>query len=185
MRQGKGGKTQREGEKILNTKKTPKKQVKRRGDDTKFLAKVLAIGTECDVALLTVDDGAFWEGLRPLEFGGLPRLQDAVAVVGYPIGGDTISVTSGVVSRIEVLSYAHGSTELLGIQIDAAINSGNSGGPVFNSRGECVGIAFQSLTGDAENIGKSFSGWVGGWGGGVLFRAFLGCYVFLSSSRNR
>jgi S1-C subfamily serine protease len=50
-----------------------------------------------------------------------------VAVVGYPIGGDTISVTSGVVSRIEVTSYVHGSTELLGVQIDAAINSGNSG----------------------------------------------------------
>lgn len=48
-------------------------------------------------------------------------------MVGYPIGGDTISVTSGVVSRIEVTSYVHGSTELLGIQIDAAINSGNSG----------------------------------------------------------
>lgn len=56
-------------------------------------------------------------------------LQDAVAVVGYPIGGDTISVTSGVVSRIEVTSYVHGSTELLGVQIDAAINSGNSGKP--------------------------------------------------------
>ena len=54
-------------------------------------------------------------------------MQDAVAVVGYPIGGDTISVTSGVVSRIEVTSYVHGSTELLGVQIDAAINSGNSG----------------------------------------------------------
>ena len=58
-------------------------------------------------------------------------LQDAVAVVGYPIGGDTISVTSGVVSRIEVTSYVHGSTELLGVQIDAAINSGNSGDEVF------------------------------------------------------
>ena len=57
-------------------------------------------------------------------------LQDAVAVVGYPIGGDTISVTSGVVSRIEVTSYVHGSTELLGVQIDAAINSGNSGAAV-------------------------------------------------------
>ena len=42
-------------------------------------------------------------------------------------GGDTISVTSGVVSRIEVTSYVHGTTELLAIQIDAAINSGNSG----------------------------------------------------------
>ena len=50
-----------------------------------------------------------------------------MAVVGYPIGGETISVTTGVVSRIEVTSYSHGATELLGIQIDAAINPGNSG----------------------------------------------------------
>ena len=56
-----------------------------------------------------------------------------------------MSVTSGVVSRIEVTSYVHGAAELLAIQIDAAINSGNSGGPAFNSKGECVGIAFQSL----------------------------------------
>ncbi|KAK1432806.1 hypothetical protein QVD17_09707 [Tagetes erecta] len=129
-------------------------KVKKRGSDTKYLATVLAIGTECDIAMLTVSDDEFWEGISPLEFGDLPALQDAVTVVGYPIGGDTISVTSGVVSRIEILSYVHGSTELLGLQIDAAINSGNSGGPAFNDKGECVGIAFQSLKHeDAENIG--------------------------------
>ncbi|CAH9146514.1 unnamed protein product [Cuscuta epithymum] len=129
-------------------------KLKKRGSDTKYLAKVLAIGTECDVALLTVEDDEFWEGASPVEFGIFPALQDAVTVVGYPIGGDTISVTSGVVSRIEVLSYVHGSTELLGLQIDAAINSGNSGGPAFNDQGNCVGIAFQSLKHeDAENIG--------------------------------
>jgi hypothetical protein len=49
-------------------------------------------------------------------------MQDAVTVVGYPIGGDTMSVTSGVVSRIEVTSYVHGAAELLGIQIDAAVS---------------------------------------------------------------
>ncbi|GAB4845629.1 Protease Do-like 9 [Ancistrocladus abbreviatus] len=129
-------------------------KLKKRGSDTKYLATVLAIGTECDIALLTVDGDEFWEGVSPLELGGLPALQDAVTVVGYPIGGDTISVTSGVVSRIEILSYVHGSTELLGLQIDAAINSGNSGGPAFNEKGSCVGIAFQSLKhDDAENIG--------------------------------
>lgn len=104
-------------------------KVKRRGDDQKFIAEVLAVGTDCDIALLTVHDDEFWKGVEPLRFGPLPRLQDAVAVIGYPIGGDTISVTSGVVSRIEVTAYVHGSTELLGIQIDAAINSGNSGAP--------------------------------------------------------
>nr|GLL22333.1 protease Do-like 9 [Ipomoea trifida] len=169
-------------------------KLKKRGSDTKYLATVLAIGTECDIgeqfnqfsflptsltkvalvidqilcaqswltivqksqslSLLTVEDDEFWEGVSPVEFGNLPALQDAVTVVGYPIGGDTISVTSGVVSRIEILSYVHGSTELLGLQIDAAINSGNSGGPAFNDKGNCVGIAFQSLKHeDAENIG--------------------------------
>ncbi|XP_057806277.1 protease Do-like 9 [Salvia miltiorrhiza] len=129
-------------------------KLKKRGSDTKYVATVLAIGTECDIALLTVEDDEFWEGVSPVEFGDLPALQDAVTVVGYPIGGDTISVTSGVVSRIEILSYVHGSTELLGLQIDAAINSGNSGGPAFNDKGTCVGIAFQSLKHeDVENIG--------------------------------
>lgn len=130
-------------------------KLKRRGSDDKYVATVLAIGRECDIALLTVKDDAFWAGLQPLSFGPLPELQEAVAVVGYPIGGETISVTSGVVSRIEVTSYVHGRDELLGIQIDAAINSGNSGGPAFNESGECIGIAFQSMagSGDAENIG--------------------------------
>ncbi|CAI5946972.1 unnamed protein product [Closterium sp. NIES-64] len=131
-----------------------KVKLKRRGDDTKFVARVLAIGVECDIALLAVDDESFWQGRQPLRFGGLPHLEDAVTVVGYPVGGDSISVTSGVVSRIEVTAYAHGASELLGVQIDAAINPGNSGGPAFNDRGECVGIAFQSLKdSDTENIG--------------------------------
>ncbi|XP_014498174.1 protease Do-like 9 isoform X1 [Vigna radiata var. radiata] len=129
-------------------------KLKKRGSDTKYLATVLAIGTECDIAMLTVSDDEFWEGVSPVEFGDMPALQDAVTVVGYPIGGDTISVTSGVVSRMEILSYVHGSTELLGLQIDAAINSGNSGGPALNDKGKCVGIAFQSLKHeDVENIG--------------------------------
>ncbi|KAI9078031.1 hypothetical protein K1719_039956 [Acacia pycnantha] len=51
-------------------------------------------------------------------------------------------------------SYVHGSTELLGVQIDAAINSGSCGGPAFNGKGKCVGIAFQSLKHeDSEKIG--------------------------------
>lgn len=129
-------------------------KVKKRGDDRKYLARVLAIGTECDIALLTVDDPLFWENGTLVQWGNLPTLQEPVFVVGYPIGGDTISVTSGVVSRIEVTAYAHGATELLAIQTSAPINSGNSGGPAFTETGECLGIAFQSYAGsDAENIG--------------------------------
>ncbi|CAI0447778.1 unnamed protein product [Linum tenue] len=129
-------------------------KVKRRGDDTKYVAKVLARGVDCDIALLAVESEQFWEGAEPLQLGDLPHLQEAVTVVGYPLGGDTISVTKGVVSRIEVTPYAHGSSDLLGIQIDAAINPGNSGGPAFNDRGECIGVAFQAYRSEeAENIG--------------------------------
>uniref|UniRef100_A0A803MSR6 Protease Do-like PDZ domain-containing protein n=1 Tax=Chenopodium quinoa TaxID=63459 RepID=A0A803MSR6_CHEQI len=129
-------------------------KLKRRGDDTKYVAKVLARGIDCDIALLSVENEKFWKGAEPLLLGRLPHLQDSVTVVGYPLGGDTISVTKGVVSRIEVTSYAHGSSDLLGIQIDAAINPGNSGGPAFNDQGECIGVAFQVLrSDDTENIG--------------------------------
>ncbi|KAG6426868.1 hypothetical protein SASPL_111104 [Salvia splendens] len=129
-------------------------KVKRRGDDTKYVAKVLARGVECDLALLSVESKEFWEGAEPIQLGNLPNLQDAVTVVGYPLGGETISVSKGVISRIEVTSYAHGSSELLGIQIDAAINPGNSGGPAFNDQGECIGVAFQVYrSNDVENIG--------------------------------
>ncbi|XP_019106430.2 protease Do-like 2, chloroplastic isoform X3 [Beta vulgaris subsp. vulgaris] len=129
-------------------------KLKRRGDDTKYVAKVLARGIDCDIALLSVENEEFWKGAEPLRLGRLPHLQDSVTVVGYPLGGDTISVTKGVVSRIEVTSYAHGSSDLLGIQIDAAINPGNSGGPAFNDQGECIGVAFQVLRSeDTENIG--------------------------------
>jgi hypothetical protein len=50
-------------------------KVKRRGQDIKYIANVLAVGTECDIALLTVEDEGFWEGAEALEFGDLPRLQ--------------------------------------------------------------------------------------------------------------
>lgn len=66
----------------------------------------------------------------------------------------SISISSGVVSRIEMQEYAQANAELLAIQIDAAINPGNSGGPVFNKQGEVIGVAFQSLSDEEiENIG--------------------------------
>jgi len=81
----------------------------------------------------------------------LKELQDEVSVIGYPTGGDNISVTQGVVSRIEMQSYTHGANSLLSVQIDAAINPGNSGGPVIQGN-KVVGISFQNMP-SAENIG--------------------------------
>lgn len=129
-------------------------QVKKRQSESKYLASVVAVGHECDLAILTIEDSGFWEGTKPLQFGELPDLLEDVSVIGYPIGGDSVSITSGVVSRIEMQEYAQASAELLAIQIDAAINPGNSGGPVVDSENKVIGVAFQSLSSeDTENIG--------------------------------
>lgn len=87
-------------------------KVKKRGSDHKYIARVLAIGNECDIALLTVHDEDFWNDLKPLKFGTLPELQASVIVVGYPIGGENISVTAGVVSRVEIQEYTHGASQV-------------------------------------------------------------------------
>ncbi|XP_010450457.1 PREDICTED: protease Do-like 10, mitochondrial [Camelina sativa] len=125
--------------------------VRKHGSSIKHRAEVQAVGHECDLAILVVDSEVFWEGMNSLELGDIPFLQEAVAVVGYPQGGDNISVTTGVVSRVEPTQYVHGATQLMAIQIDAAINPGNSGGPAIMGN-KVAGVAFQNLSG-AENIG--------------------------------
>ncbi|KAB2051851.1 hypothetical protein ES319_A12G080300v1 [Gossypium barbadense] len=125
--------------------------VRKHGSPTKYRAEVQAVGHECDLAILVVESPEFWEGMNFLELGDIPFLQEAVAVVGYPQGGDNISVTKGVVSRVEPTQYVHGATQLMAIQIDAAINPGNSGGPAIMGN-KVAGVAFQNLSG-AENIG--------------------------------
>ncbi len=126
-------------------------EVRRYGNAQKYVAEIEAIGQACDLALLRIDEPSFFHGATPIEIGPLPRLSDRVSVCGYPIGGDRISITEGIVSRIELVSYAQSNRSLLAVQIDAAINSGNSGGPVIKN-GRLAGVAFQALD-DAEQIG--------------------------------
>ena len=126
-------------------------EVRRYGKSRKFEATVEGVGHVCDLALLRVDDPTFVNGTPALQIGDLPSLGDRVAALGFPIGGDRLSITEGVVSRIEMYPYAHSQRNLLAVQIDAAINSGSSGGPVVKD-GELVGIAFEAMD-DAENVG--------------------------------
>ncbi|WP_075087756.1 S1C family serine protease [Verrucomicrobium spinosum] len=95
-----------------------------------------------------------FEHLKPFQIDGIPKLNTEVIAVGYPIGGDRVSVTRGVVSRIDFQSYSHsGIDQHLAIQVDAAINPGNSGGPVLQN-GKVVGVAFQGYSGSvAQNVG--------------------------------
>ncbi len=126
-------------------------QVRREGDPKKYPARVVAVSHDADLALITVDSPEFFHGVEPLELGGLPRAREEVTVYGYPMGGDALSTTKGVISRIESSRYAHSGLSLLTVQIDAAINPGNSGGPAI-SNGKIIGVAMQIMN-QAEGIG--------------------------------
>lgn len=115
-------------------------------DARQLPAKVKFISHEADLALLEVADAAAFADVPCLKLSNeLPNLEDEVRAIGYPIGGKRLSVTRGIVSRIDSIKYAHTrQDEHLAVQIDAAINPGNSGGPVLKGN-EVVGVAFQGL----------------------------------------
>ena len=117
----------------------------------KIPAKVVAISIPMDLAILSVEDEAFFADRPALVLDeNLPRIKASVNVYGYPLGGTQISVTEGIASRVEYAGYYFGAGGLR-IQIDAALNPGNSGGPAI-SAGKVIGVAFSGLT-KAENIG--------------------------------
>jgi len=128
--------------------------VQREADPRRYPALVKYVAHDCDLAMLEVDDATFFKGTTHLDLGGIPELESVVSVYGFPIGGDRLSVTRGVVSRIDYNAYTHSGREShLAIQIDAAINPGNSGGPVMQND-KVVGVAFQGFRGDvAQNVG--------------------------------
>ncbi len=123
--------------------------VEREGDPNKYPAHVLFVAHDCDLALVTVDAApVFFRDMVPLTLGGIPELESTVSAYGYPIGGERMSVTAGIVSRIDFQLYSHSSIDQhLAVQISAQINPGNSGGPVMQN-GKVVGVAFQGYSGD-------------------------------------
>ncbi len=122
------------------------------GDDRPVSARVKFIAHDCDLALLEVVDPNFFSDVDALQFDEIPEVRQTVYTIGYPTGGEQVSVTQGVVSRISYRRYVHTGTDShLLIQVDSAINPGNSGGPVIQGK-KVVGVAFQTQT-SAENTG--------------------------------
>lgn len=126
-------------------------EVERYGQRKRYIAKVYAVSHQADLALLKVEDRSFFTGVTPLTLGSLPRVEQKIVVYGYPMGGSTLSATIGVVSRIEHHTYAHSGESFLAIQVDAAVNPGNSGGPAL-SDGKIVGVVMQHIS-KSQNIG--------------------------------
>lgn len=121
----------------------------------KLRAEVIGISQEMDLALIqikkTSEREEFHANHPVLSLSdALPEIGATVQAIGYPMGGEQVSITEGVVSRIEYTEYnmeARG----LRIQVDAALNHGNSGGPVILDDKVC-GVVFSGVE-YAENIG--------------------------------
>ena len=128
----------------------------------KAAAELVGTDASTDMAVLKVVDEAYASELVPVDFGSTAALNvgSTVVAIGNP-GGDTLpnTVTQGVVSALERsnVSASEGSREIAYIQHDAAINSGNSGGGLFNYKGELVGINTLKYAGSAYS-GLSFEG---------------------------
>ena len=127
-------------------------EVKKQYLAKRYPAQILYVGHDCDLALITVADPSFFSDTTPLSFGSIPRINSTVQTCGFPMGGQQLSITEGVVSRVETGIYSHTQADShVIVQTDAAINPGNSGGPVLQN-GKVVGVAFQGLMA-ADNIG--------------------------------
>ncbi len=115
-------------------------------------AKVAAVGPGIDLAVLTIDpaEADFFTKRPPLpRLDGMPEVSARVVVKGFPAGGNSLSTTQGIVSRIEYAYYDAGAAGLR-IQIDAAVNAGNSGSPAVVD-GKMVGLVYS--VGAGENVG--------------------------------
>jgi len=126
-------------------------QVRKYGETQRHRAEVVAVSHLTDLALIKVEDNGFFEGEPFLTLGELPEAQQEVLVYGFPMGGDMLSITKGIISRIEHQPYVHSSSAYLAGQIDAAINPGNSGGPVIVDN-KIVGVVMQGIS-SSQNIG--------------------------------
>ena len=127
-------------------------------DSTKVPATIVGIDETSDVALLKIDPAKAPQ-LLALTLGDSSAVQvgEPVVAIGNPLGYD-FTVTSGIVSAVNRnLESPNGSVIPDGIQTDAAINSGNSGGPLFNAHGEVIGINEQIATQSGGNEGLGFA----------------------------
>jgi S1-C subfamily serine protease len=130
-------------------------QVQAHGSADKITARVTAIAHDVDLAVLTLDDPAFFNSRPPIQFANaLPELRQEALAYGYPMGGNALSITRGIVSRIEFVPGTQSGlydTRSLRIQVDVPLNPGNSGGPVL-AGGRLIGLATAIIQG-ANNIG--------------------------------
>lgn len=107
-------------------------------DEREYPAEVVGVETDSDLAVLRVEA----EGLIPVQMGDSDALRvgQTIYAVGNPLGELTYTMTSGIISALNRQVTTDVNVTVNMFQIDAAVNSGNSGGPVFNVYGQVIGV---------------------------------------------
>lgn len=107
-------------------------------DGASYEASVVGFEKDNDVAVLKIEA----TGLTPVTLGdsALMKVGETVYAVGNPLGELTYTMTSGMISALDREISTDANTTINMFQIDAAVNSGNSGGPVYNAQGQVLGI---------------------------------------------
>ncbi len=128
-------------------------------DNESLKARIVGVDPSTDIAVLQVD--ARSRALTPLPLGNSDQIQvgDEVVAIGNPFGLDR-SITSGIVSALQRGITAPNNYEIDHvIQTDAALNHGNSGGPLLNAEGQVIGVNAQIQTGGSTdgNVGVGFA----------------------------
>lgn len=118
-------------------------KVKIYGDETEYTAEIIGTDSQTDLAVLKIDK----TGLTAAEFGNSSSVQigEFVLAIGNPYNLD-YSVTAGIISALDRKMTVENTTYKV-IQADCAINSGNSGGALVNSKGQVIGITTLKLSG--------------------------------------
>ncbi len=127
-------------------------------DGTRASAKVVGTDSASDIAVVRVS-GVDQSRLQPLTFADSSKVQvgDEAIAIGSPYGLED-SLTAGVVSALgRSISAPNHFTIAGAIQTDAAINHGNSGGPLLDSRGNVIGVNAQIESNNGENTGVGFA----------------------------
>lgn len=122
-------------------------------DGSEYDAEIVGVeGTNNDIAVLKINAS----GLTPVTLGNSDdmRVGESVYVVGNPLGELTYTMTSGIISALDREIAADRNTSVNMFQLDAAVNSGNSGGPVYNAYGQVIGVVTAKYRDDGvEGLG--------------------------------
>jgi S1-C subfamily serine protease len=131
--------------------------LRRDGKEDRIDGRLVGVDNDSDVALIKVEPKGLDLTALPLGDSDTVTVGEPVVAIGNPLGYD-FSVTSGIVSATgRSLRSPSGAVIPDGIQTDAAINQGNSGGPLINARGEVIGINEQIATQSGGNEGLGFA----------------------------